>query len=383
MPKSNKKQSHAPIKIGLANIHAEAGERRAFLPDFVAHLTRYGARLVLEHGYGSGMGFSEEDYLQAAPTIKFASHKKVYKQDYVLVLRCPSDKDLRRLSPGACLISMLHYPTRPQRVALLRSLEVDAISLDLLKDDSGRRLVENLRAVAWNGMEIAFQTLVDTYPAPGFKSPQRPPIQVTLLGSGAVGVHVVQAAIRYGDPEVWQTMVQSKIPGVQVTVVDYDTTPYESVMRDLLSHTDILVDATQRPDSSHVIIPNEWIEVMPAHAVLLDLSVDPYFCDETAMSLKGIEGIPQGNLDQYIFKPTDPAYDQLPECVNRKNRRFAVSCYSWPGIHPIQCMDLYGDQLRPVMRNLILRGGVNKVRPTGRFFERAISSARLSTWAEG
>jgi alanine dehydrogenase len=383
MPHKKDKDSRVPFKIGLASIHAEAGEHRAFLPDFVAHLTRYGARVVLEHGYGSGMGLSEKDYLEAAPTVEFASHKKVCKQDYVLVLRCPADEELRLISPGTCLISMLHYPTRPQRVAYLRSLGIKAISLDSLKDDSGRRLVENLRAVAWNGMEIAFQTLASTYPAPGFHSPLRAPIRVTLLGAGAVGVHVIRAAISYGDPEVWQMMARAKIPGVQVTVVDYDTTPYETIMQDLLSRTDILVDATQRPDPSYVIVPNEWIGVMPAHAVLLDLSVDPYRCDETPISLKGIEGIPQGNLDQYIFAPTDPVYDQLPGCVRREHRRYAVSCYSWPGIHPRPCMESYGDQLRPVMRNLIERGGVDKIRQDGRFFERAISRARLSTWSGG
>ena len=377
------KDSQANLKIGLASIHAEAGEHRAFLPDFVAHLTKHGARVVLEQGYGSGMGFTEQDYLQAAPTVEFKSHKKVYKQDYVLVLRCPSDEELRLLKPGACLISMLHYPTRPQRVAFLRSLGINAISLDSLKDDSGRRLVEYLRSVAWNGMEIAFRTLAQTYPAPGFESPLRAPVQVTLMGAGAVGVHVVQAAIRYGDSAVWQEMAQRQIPGVQVTVVDYDTTPYEAIMRDILSRTDILVDATQRPDPSHIVVPNEWIAGMPEHAVLLDLSVDPYRCDESPISLKGIEGIPQGNLDQYIFAPTDPAYDHLPECVEGKHRRYAVSCYSWPGIHPKECMDHYGHQLRPILRNLIERGGLDKIRQDGRFFERAISRARLSTWNGG
>ncbi len=383
MPNKKEKSAVVPLNIGLASIHAEAGEHRAFLPDFVANLIKHGAQIVLEHGYGSGMGLSEDDYRQAAPAVEFASHKKVYKQEYVLVLRCPADEDLRLLKPGACLISMLHYPTRPQRVNFLRSLGIDAISLDSLKDDSGRRLVENLRAVAWNGVEVAFQTLASTYPAPGFESPLRSPVQVTLMGAGAVGVQVVQAAIRYGDPKVWQAMAERHIPGVQVTVVDYDTTRYEAIMRNILSQTDVLVDATQRPDPSHIVVPNEWIAEMPEHAVLLDLSVDPYRCDESPISLKGIEGIPQGNLDQYIFAPTDPAYDQLPDCVDRSNRRYSISCYSWPGIHPKECMDHYGHQLRPIFRNLIERGGLSKIRPEGRFFERAITRARLSAWNGG
>ncbi|HRQ23703.1 MAG TPA: hypothetical protein PLF42_09790, partial [Anaerolineales bacterium] len=165
-----------------------------------------------------------------------------------------------------------------------------------------------------------------------------------------------------------------------VTAIDYDLTGNEETMREILSRTDILVDATQRLDPSRVVIPNEWIGWMPEHAVLVDLSVDPYNFDIHPPEVKGIEGIPQGNLDQYVFVPNDPAYERVPVSVSTKNRRHAVSCYSWPGIHPKECMELYGNQLRPVMRALLERGGVDFIHPKGRYFERAIGRAMLSRW---
>ncbi|HSO26910.1 MAG TPA: hypothetical protein VLS48_02490 [Anaerolineales bacterium] len=373
-------QIRPKLKFGLATMHHEQGERRAFLPDFVGALEKNGAQVMLEHGYGSGMGVSEVEYRNLAPGVVFASHEEVYQQDYVLVLRCPSDEDLCLLHPGACLISMLHYPTRPQRVAFLRERGLEAISLDSIKDDSGRRIVENLKAVAWNGMEIAFQELRKTYPTPGFDSPRRDPIHVTLMGAGAVGVHVVQAAIRYADPPTWLRLAEEGIPGVQVTVIDFDTTRIDPVMRHLLARTDILVDATQRPNPSQPVIPNAMVAYLPEHAIVLDLSVDPYNCDQAAISTKGVEGIPQGNLDQYVFAPQDPAYDNIPACFGNEYRRTAVSCYSWPGIHPKKCMQVYGRQLRPVMRTLLEKGGVDNITPEGRFFERAIARAKLSSW---
>ncbi len=364
--------------FGLPRMHKEAGERRDFLPQFVANMTKSGARVVLEQGYGSGMGLTESDYFRAAPSVKFVSLAEAYRQDYVLVLRCPSDDEIRLMRPGACLISMLHYPTRPQRVTLLRELGLEAISLDSLKDDIGRRLVENLRAVAWNGVEIAFQTLRKTYPAPGFDSPKRAPIRVTLLGAGAVASHVIQAAARYGNDDVRKQMLAANAPGVQTTVVDYDLTGRDEVMREILSRTDILVDATQRPDPAKAVIPNDWIAHLPAHAVILDLSVDPYDCSVDPPFIKGVEGIPQGNLDQYIFAPDDPAYGRLPNCVRTQHRRHAVSCYSWPGVYPQQCMQIYGDQLRPILRVLVEKKGIEHISPKGRFFERVIARAQLS-----
>jgi hypothetical protein len=50
--------------------------------------------------------------------VRFASLEEVYQQDIVLVLRYPGDEKVRWMRPGACLVSMLHYPTRPGRVEL-------------------------------------------------------------------------------------------------------------------------------------------------------------------------------------------------------------------------------------------------------------------------
>jgi alanine dehydrogenase len=361
-------------------MHYEKGERRDFLPDFVARLHMRGAQVLLEHGYGEGMGYSAQDYLLAGNGVAFGSLEEVFQQDYVLVVRCPLEEHIHLMRPGACLVSMLHFPTRPERVELLRSLNLEAISLDSIKDDTGRRLVENLRSVAWNGVEAAFQALEGVYPSPGFHSPERPPIHVTLLGAGAVGIQVVQAAARYGNPALLRSLAAAGVPGVLVTTVEYDTTRFEDVMAPILRSTDILVDATQRPDPTRPVIPNDWIAWLPAHAVLLDLSVDPYDCRMDPHFTKGIEGIPQGNLDQYQFAADDPVYHSLPGCVRAVHRRTVVSCYSWPGIHPNSCMEVYGKQLSPLLRTLIDRGGAQNIQPNGKYFERALARAQLSRW---
>ncbi|MFN2152312.1 MAG: hypothetical protein ACK2T5_11990 [Anaerolineales bacterium] len=368
------------ISLGLARIHAEPGERRDFLPRFIGKLNNRGVKVVIEHGYGGGMGYLEDDYKKAAPNCSFASSEEVYQQDLVLVLRYPGKALLEKMRPGTCLISMIHYPTRPERVEHLRSLGLEAISLDSIQDDIGRRLVENLRAVAWNGVEAAFSVLRMIYPDPGFGSPNRPPIRVTLLGSGAVGSHVVQAAIRYGNQKLWQRMARANIPGVHANVVDYDLTNHKAYMLDLLRQTDLLIDATQRLDASQPVIPNLWIGSMPEHAVLLDLSVDPYQCESQPMIVKGIEGIPHGNLDKYIFTPDASAYDEIPTCIDTTHRRYAVSCYSWPGIRPKMCMNHYGKQILPMLRRIIDKAGPGNLNPEGTFFERALTRAQLSRW---
>jgi alanine dehydrogenase len=95
------------------------------------------------------MGYQEDDYLAADPNAHITSREETYRQDFVLVLRYPGDELVSTLQPGTCLVSMLHYPTRPGRVELLKKSGIEAISLDSVKDDVGRRRVENLRR--WPG----------------------------------------------------------------------------------------------------------------------------------------------------------------------------------------------------------------------------------------
>jgi len=374
--------SSSNFSIGLPRMHLEPGEKRVFLPEFIAELQKIGFEVILEHEYGSSIGLADQDYLKFAYRTKFTNLEQIYQQDHILVLRYPGDELVRMIKPGACLISMLHYPTRPQRVALLSFQGIHAISLDSIKDDSQRRLVENLPSVAWNGMRISMEALKDVYPGSGFEHPQRPALRVTLVGAGAVGKHVIQAAVSYGDPQFRQKMFLEDVPGVMVQVIDYDLTKHADIIREIFSNTDILVDATQRPEPSQPVIPNAWIAWLPEHAIITDLSVDPYTLDTHPPVVRGIEGIPQGSLDKYVFLADDPEWDlTVPPSIPSTERRTVVSCYSWPGIFPEACIEQDAKQLLPLMKRLFKKGYAG-ISPQGDFFERAINRATLKDWLQ-
>jgi alanine dehydrogenase len=357
-----------------------AGERRGFLPPFVRELERLGAgEVVLEEGYGEAMGVRPGHYLGLTERTRFGDVDDVLSRDVVLVLRCPPEDQLQRMQTGALLISMLHYATRPLRNDLLGQLGLRAISLDSITDDAGRRLIENLEITAWAGVEAAIRELADRWVL--FATPGRGPIHVTVLGSGALGGHAVHAATRYGSREVRTAMQRSGVPGVEVAVVDRDLTWHEEYMLSRLAMTDVLVDATFRADPSAVVVPNRWLGHLPDHAVILDLAADPYDSAARPPAVKGIEGIPHGGLEGFIFPRDHEAWDRLEASIGTTNRRLALSCDAWPGLRPEESMTRYGQQLEAVMEVVLgdrpaSAWDVTSPHPA----ERAVARAELERW---
>lgn len=370
-----------PRSIGFPRMQHEAGEKRVFLPEFIQHLAGLGVQVCIEDGYGARSGFMYEDYKQANPEIHICSREEVFQQDVVLTLRSPRPEEFHLVKSGATLIAMLHFSTRPIRVARLEKLGIKAISLDSIVNDDNIRLVENMKAVAWNGLEAAFDWLEKSWP--GLVRPDNKPIQVLIIGTGMVGKHAVDAATKLGNVERNNDHIAANGPGAAAVSIGRNISSNAATMETLFGQTDILVDATQRRNPSKPVVPNEWIAWLPEHAVLVDLSVDPYTLNADPPIVRGIEGIPQGNLDQYVFPADDPRWDELvPESIPSRNRRTAVTCYSWPGVHPEACMRHYARQLQSLMYHLFKKG-YDGISIYGDYFERALYRGTLKAFLQG
>lgn len=362
------------LTIGFPRMYNEPGERRAFLPPLMGVLASMDVDVCVEAGSGAGMGYSDDDYRAASPRVRIVDEAAAYAQNIVVVLRAPEGR-YELVRRGAILLSMLHFVTRPERVDLLRRLGIEAVALDMITGDNGQRLVQNLRDVARNGLAAAFEALERRWPP--LLSPARPPVSVTIIGAGGVGTHAIQWAVRCGDEARNDRIMREGLPGVEVVVVDQNLSGDEAYFRRRLGQTDILVDATARRDTSRPLLPNAWLGWLPDHAIVCDLAVDPYLLDDDPPVVRGLEGIPQGNLDQWEFGPDDPAWARLPSVIPTANRRTVVSCYSWPGVQPEACMELYGSQLTPLLKTLIWYGGMPAIGPDVSFHGRALWRASL------
>lgn len=358
-----------PLSVGFPRMHKEAAEVRDFLPELMHRIAPWAREVVIEAGSGAGMDIPLERYTEGCDNVRFGSNQDCYDQDIVVQVRSPEDDEMARMRPGTILFSMLHYPTHPDRLKLMLELGLKPISMDSVMDGDGKRLIEHLQGTSWNAVWAGFRALAKTFPA--LRDPTRRPLEAVVVGAGPVGRYAAEAATKYGDVALHKELLALNIPGVIVHIVGRNITQSQPHLRDLLSRADVFVDATFRRDPTQYIFPNPLIGALPEHAVIVDATADPYIAGET-LQVKAVEGIPTGSLDEYEFPPAHPAFDALPAGVSTTHRRMTVSCYSWPGIKPVECMRRYGRQMGMMLNVLLHTPYAALSLDSPHYFERAL-----------
>ena len=363
------------IKIGFPRMHKEINEKRDFLPDFFKMLNKDNVEFYLEKGYGNELGFNEKDYSHSNPDIKFIENKECYEKDVVVVLRSPEFDEINYMRDGSILVSMLHYATRIKRRKLLIQKNIYCVSLDSLRNDSLERIVVNFDGTSSYGMGVAFGELSKSMS--DFYSKDREFINVSIMGMGMIGFKAAHAARIYGSQAFNNEMNLLKTKGVLIKMLPKNITCDIEDMIKILRETDILVDASTRENVCEYILKNEYLKYLKPSSIILDLTADPYLTDVTPIQVKAIEGIPTGTLDKYVIYPYDDLYKTIPDGVNATNRRTVVSCNAWPGVSPLDCMKVYGQQLFPIINKIILTDVNKHSIQDSNYFIRAIYRASL------
>lgn len=364
--------------IAFPRMHKEEEEKRDFLPSLFGKIGRISeAKVFVEAGYGSGMGFTHRDYLKENPKITFLdSLDELYQKDLVIVVRAPQESTIAKMRKGSVLFSMLHYEARPIRNQVIDDTGIYPFSMDGIIDDEWKRLFVYYEGTSNPAVKVAFQELRKR--CPGFRSPYRRTLRASIVGCGPVGQTAIRAFQKNSDAEFFK----KGLPGMVVTLLSRSVLADEESLKNILSATDILADATKRKDCSRYIIRNRLLGYLPEHAVILDITADPYDEKADPPTVKAFEGLPYGTLRKYVIEVDDPLYDQIPEFVDTTNRRTCVSCNAWPSFAPKKCMRIYESQLIPFLRILLEKGPENISEKSDFTLERALSRSTLNWYRE-
>lgn len=354
-------------EIGFPVIHNFPGDIREFTPSLFKYLNKFEElNLFLEEGYGERLGFTKEDYIKENPRIKFVPSDEVYKKDMLVSIKNPDLENLEKLRENSSLFTMIHYDTHPKTVELIKRKRIKSFSMDSIVDDYGARMFVDYFRTAFNGCEIAFNVLKELMP--DFYSNSREPLMVTILGAGGVAQGCIKSVEVLADRE----FLGKGIPGAIAQVVTRTITDNESILKEIFKKTNILVDATKRPDYSKQIIRNEILGYLPENAVILDLSADRYDTSVDPPLVRALEGTVKGSPNHMVIYPDDELYDELPDFIDKRNRRVTVSCDAWPSVNPRESLEYYENMIKDYF-NVLLTKDLDEIsEESDNIFERAL-----------
>lgn len=359
-------------EIAFPIIHEENAEKRDFLPSLFRKIRKYSDVMIfLENGYGSKMGIPKEMYESANPNVTFVPVEEIFNKGSVIVVRVPKFDRLSLMKPGTTLVSMLHYITRPRLTALLKERQINCFSMDSIVDDWNNRIFVNFPGTSGPAVKAGLEQLEKRMP--GFWSKGRDPLNATILGLGKTAQAAAKALENFSETG----FTECGVPGFVVRMLPRTLTSRTDILEYIFRDTDILIDCTKRTDPSSIIVPNRLLCTLPPHAVIVDISSDPYDRKTTPPQVKAIEGIPYGTLDKYVFDPDDPFYGTLQDLVETTCRRTVVTCNAWPGSDPEECMKVYEEQLLPLLKVLIEKDPGDICLESDDMYERALARSTL------
>ncbi len=105
-------------------------ERRvALIPEHVKVLVESGAKVFVEQEAGVGVGYHDQEYLDAGAKIQ--SHQKIYgNKDLVIKFKGPSLESIPLMRPCSTLFCMAHFHSFPDRAEMLKEQQINVFAME-------------------------------------------------------------------------------------------------------------------------------------------------------------------------------------------------------------------------------------------------------------
>ncbi|MFG5052844.1 alanine dehydrogenase [Vibrio cholerae] len=174
--------------------------RVGMIPASVRELVSHGHQVYVETNAGSGIGFSDDDYIAVGASILPSAADVFAKAEMIVKVKEPQAIERAMLKEGQILFTYLHLaPDFPQTEELIKSKAV-CIAYETVTDNMGRLpLLAPMSEVAGRmSIQAGAQTLEKSRGGSGLLLggvPGVAPAKVVVLGGGVVGANAARMAI--------------------------------------------------------------------------------------------------------------------------------------------------------------------------------------------
>ncbi|MGF1739188.1 alanine dehydrogenase [Photobacterium satsumensis] len=264
--------------------------RVGMVPASVSEAVAHGHKVYVETNAGSGIGFSDQDYIDAGAQILPTAEAVFAESEMIVKVKEPQAVERAMLREGQILFTYLHLAPDPEQTHDLINSKAVCIAYETVTDDKGRLpLLAPMSEVAGRmSIQAGAQALEKSRGGRGMLLAGVPgvePAKVVIIGGGVVGANAAQMAVgmradvvvldrnidvlRQLDAQFGGTVqcVYSTKDAIEKHVLDAD-----------LVIGGVLVAGAAAPK----LVTAEMIKKMKPGAAIVDVAIDQGGCVETS-----------------------------------------------------------------------------------------------------
>ena len=264
--------------------------RVGMIPASVRELISHGHQVYVETNAGSGIGFSDDDYITAGASILPTAFDVFDKAEMIVKVKEPQSVERAMLREGQILFTYLHLaPDFPQTEELIKSKAV-CIAYETVTDYMGHLpLLAPMSEVAGRmSIQAGAQTLEKSHGGQGLLLggvPGVEPAKVVVIGGGVVGSNAARMAVGLrADVTILDRSIET------LRALDEEFQGRAKVVystKDALDkhviEADLVIGAVLIPGAAAPkLVTKDHIKKMKTGAAVVDVAIDQGGCFETS-----------------------------------------------------------------------------------------------------
>ena len=264
--------------------------RVGLVPASVAELTAAGHEVIVETKAGTGIDFSDQDYVDVGAIIAPSAAEVFARSDMIVKVKEPQAGEIAMLEPRHLLFTYLHLAPDPDQTHGLMKSGATCIAYETVTSDSGALpLLKPMSEVAGRmSIQVASHYLEKEQGGRGELLggvPGVAPCKVAILGGGVAGINAAQMATGQRADVTIYDISNDRLAELDMHFGSQIKTAYasrsaiaEAVMRSQVVIGAVLVPGAAAPK----LVTRDMLKTMMRGSVLVDIAIDQGGCFETS-----------------------------------------------------------------------------------------------------
>lgn len=256
----------------------------------VNELVVNGHQVMVQKDAGIGIGFSDQEYIDAGATIEADPAQIFAKADMIVKVKEPQPEECAMLREGQVLFTYLHLAPDLQQTELLQKSGCVAIAYETVTDDQGRLpLLQPMSEVAGRmSIQAGAHCLEKAQGGRGVLLGGVPGVaaaNVVVIGGGVVGLNAIRMAVGMEshvtvlDKSIHTLKALDDMFGSSLNTI-YSTS---EAIDHYVTNADLVVGAVLVPGAAAPkLITKDHLPRMRPGAVIVDVAIDQGGCCETS-----------------------------------------------------------------------------------------------------